>query len=97
VKTASVALVVSSTLRPRRHASSATGIEVPAEVVEALAAGRRPPVRVTLAAHTYRTTVASRGGRFLVHVADGDALIEGEEDALGVERGAVGVELEARR
>lgn len=45
---------------------TATGLEVPAEVVEALGAGKRPAVRVTIGGHTYRTTVASMGGRFLV-------------------------------
>ncbi|MCW2637046.1 MAG: hypothetical protein JWQ99_3413 [Blastococcus sp.] len=45
---------------------TATGLPVPDEVVEALAAGRRPAVRVTLGGHTYRSTVAARGGRYLV-------------------------------
>src|ERR1700712_2094916 len=45
---------------------TATGIEVPDEVVAALGSGRRPSVRVTVGGHTYRTTVASMGGRFLV-------------------------------
>ncbi|HSP36121.1 MAG TPA: YdeI/OmpD-associated family protein [Frankiaceae bacterium] len=45
---------------------TATGIEVPASVVEALGSGRRPSVRITVGAHTYRTTVAVRQGRFLV-------------------------------
>ena len=48
---------------------TATGIEVPTSVVDALAAGKRPPVRVTLHEHTYRTTVARMGGRFLVPVS----------------------------
>jgi hypothetical protein len=48
---------------------TATGIEVPSSVVDALAAGKRPPVRVTLHKHTYRTTVARMGGRFLVPVS----------------------------
>jgi hypothetical protein len=48
------------------HGRTATGIEVPSEVVDGLDAGRRPPVRVTIGSHSYRTTVASRGGRFLV-------------------------------
>lgn len=51
------------------HGRTATGIEVPADVVEHLAAGRRPPVRVSIGPHTYRTTIASRGGRFLVPVS----------------------------
>jgi uncharacterized protein DUF1905/bacteriocin resistance YdeI/OmpD-like protein len=45
---------------------TATGIEVPAEVVQALGAGKRPPVRVTVGGHTYQSTVSSLGGRFLL-------------------------------
>jgi hypothetical protein len=45
---------------------SATGLVVPDEVVEALASGRRPKVEVTINAHTYRTTVAVMGGRYLL-------------------------------
>ena len=45
---------------------TATGIPVPDEVVEALGAGRKPAVLVTIGGHTYRSSVASRGGRFLV-------------------------------
>ena len=48
---------------------TATGIEVPSAVVDALGAGKRPPVRITLHEHTYRTTVARMGGRFLVPVS----------------------------
>ena len=48
---------------------TATGIEVPSSVVDALAAGKRPPVRVTLHKHTYRTTVAPRGEEYLVPVS----------------------------
>jgi hypothetical protein len=48
---------------------TATGIEVPSSVVDALGAGKRPPVRITLHQHTYRTTVARMGGRFLVPVS----------------------------
>jgi hypothetical protein len=50
------------------HGKTATGIEVPEEVVTALGAGNRPPVRVTIGDYTYRTTVARMGGRFLVGV-----------------------------
>jgi hypothetical protein len=45
---------------------TATGFEVPAEIVEALGPHKRPAVRVTINAHTYRTTVAPMGGRFLI-------------------------------
>lgn len=45
---------------------TATGFAVPDHVVEALGAGRRPAVRVTVGAHTYRSTVATMGGRFML-------------------------------
>lgn len=50
-------------------AKTATGIEVPAEVVEALGAGKRPPVRVTIRGYTYRTTVAVMGGVFMIGIS----------------------------
>lgn len=48
---------------------TATGIEVPARIVEALGAGKRPPVRITLNGYTYRNTVAVMGGKFMVSVS----------------------------
>ena len=48
------------------NGKTATGIEVPVEVVEALGTGKRPPVTVTIGGHSYRTTVARMGGRFLI-------------------------------
>jgi hypothetical protein len=45
---------------------TATGLQVPDEVVEALGVGRRPAVKVTIAGYAYRTTVAARGGIYLV-------------------------------
>lgn len=48
---------------------TATGLEVPAKVVEALGAGKRPAVSVTLNGHTYRSTVAVFDGRFMLPVS----------------------------
>jgi Bacteriocin-protection, YdeI or OmpD-Associated/Domain of unknown function (DUF1905) len=45
---------------------TAAGIEVPVQVLESLGAGKRPPVRVTINGHVYRTSVGSMGGRYLV-------------------------------
>lgn len=45
---------------------TATGIEVPPEVVERLGSGKRPAVNVTINGHTYRSTIASMGGRYLL-------------------------------
>ena len=48
---------------------TATGIRVPAEVVEALGKGKRPAVRVTINGHTYRNSVAVMGGAYMVGVS----------------------------
>jgi hypothetical protein len=48
---------------------TATGIEVPAEIVEALGSGKRPAVNVTINGHTYRSTVAPMGGKFWLPVS----------------------------
>jgi hypothetical protein len=48
------------------NGKAATGIEVPDDVVAGLGAGKRPPVHVTIGDHTYRSTVAVMGGRFML-------------------------------
>ena len=48
---------------------TATGFEVPAEIVSALGAGKRPPVKVTIGKHTYRSTIAPMGGVFMIGVS----------------------------
>ena len=68
---------------------TATGLRVPSEVVEALGAGRRPPVRVTIGGHTYRSTVASRGGVYLLPLSAenraGAGVTAGDEVEVDVE------------
>ncbi len=44
------------------------GIEIPEEIVDGFGAGKRVPVTVSVNGHTYRSTVAVMGGRFLVGV-----------------------------
>jgi predicted short-subunit dehydrogenase-like oxidoreductase (DUF2520 family) len=46
-----------------------TGIRIPAEIVERFGSGKRPPVRVTINGHTYRSTVAVMAGKFMVGVS----------------------------
>jgi hypothetical protein len=68
---------------------TATGINVPAEVVEAMGAGKRPRVKVTINGHTYRSSVAVLGGRYMLGVSAENRA------AAGVEGGdSVDVELE---
>jgi hypothetical protein len=48
---------------------TATGIQVPDEVVTALGSGKRPAVVVRVGDHTYRTTVAPMGGAYWIPLA----------------------------
>lgn len=49
-----------------RQTGNNTGIEVPDEVLEALGAGRRPAVRVTVNGYSFAATVGSMGGRAML-------------------------------
>ena len=46
-----------------------TGIEVPAASLHELGAGRRPPVVVTVAGYSYKSTVGVMSGRTLISLA----------------------------
>ncbi|WP_394619694.1 YdeI/OmpD-associated family protein [Lentzea sp. JNUCC 0626] len=48
------------------NGKTATGLRVPAAVVEALGQGKKPRVLVTIGAHTYRSTVAVYDGDFML-------------------------------
>jgi hypothetical protein len=68
---------------------TAAGMEIPAAVVDALGSGQRPAVRVTINGHTYRSTIAVMGGRYLIGVSNEN------RTAAGVAAGdVVDVELE---
>jgi Bacteriocin-protection, YdeI or OmpD-Associated/Domain of unknown function (DUF1905) len=66
---------------------TATGIRIPDAIVEALGAGKRPPVRVTINGYTYRSSVAVLGGAFMVGVSAENRLGAGVKggDELDVE------------
>jgi hypothetical protein len=48
---------------------TATGIQVPDEVVAGLGDSKRPAVHVTINGYTYRSTVATMGGVFMLPVS----------------------------
>jgi hypothetical protein len=48
---------------------TATGVEVPSTVVDGLGAGKRPAVWVTINGHSYRSSIASMGGRSMLGVS----------------------------
>lgn len=45
---------------------TATGIQVPDDVITALGSSKRPAVVITINGHSYRTTAVRMGGRYLV-------------------------------
>lgn len=68
---------------------TATGIRVPDDVVEELASGKRPPVRVTIGDYAYRSTIAPMGGEFWIPLSAehraGAGLAAGDEVEVTVE------------
>lgn len=48
---------------------TATGVIVPAEVVQALGGGKRPKVQVTINGHTYPSSVVQVSGRYMFPVS----------------------------
>jgi Bacteriocin-protection, YdeI or OmpD-Associated/Domain of unknown function (DUF1905) len=51
------------------NGKTATGIDVPEKVIDSLGGGKRPPIVVTFAGHSYRTTVGVMAGRYLIPVS----------------------------
>lgn len=45
---------------------TATGLQIPDEVVAALGSGKRPKVVISIGSYSYRSTVALMGGKYLV-------------------------------
>jgi bacteriocin resistance YdeI/OmpD-like protein/uncharacterized protein DUF1905 len=51
------------------NGKTATGIRIPPEIVASLGASKRPAVRVTINGYTYRNTVATMGGEFMLGIS----------------------------
>jgi hypothetical protein len=51
------------------HGNTATGIEIPADVLAALGGGKRPKVTVTINGYSYLSSVGSMGGRSLIPIS----------------------------
>jgi len=68
---------------------TATGFEVPADVVANLGKGKKPAVKVTIGNHTYRSTVAVMDGRFMLPLSaenrEGAGVAAGDEVEVEVE------------
>ena len=70
------------------------GLEVPAEVVEALGGGKRPAVTITINGHSWKSRVAIMRGRYLLGLSNANrqaaGVVAGDEVEVEVE-----VELDA--
>lgn len=51
------------------NGKTATGIQVPDDVVSALGTSKRPPVQAMINGYTYRSTVARMGGVFMLPIS----------------------------
>ncbi len=70
---------------------TATGIHVPDKVVAALGSSRKPAVSVTINGYTYRSSIASMGGRFMLPVS---AEVRGKAGVAGGDVVEIEVELD---
>jgi hypothetical protein len=65
------------------------GLEVPPAVVEALAAGKRPTVTITINGHSWRSRVAIMRGRYLLGLSNANrqaaGVVTGDEVDVDVE------------
>ena len=50
----------------RQSGKTATGIQVPDEIIERLGAGKKPPVKLSVNGYVYRSTVATVDGNYMV-------------------------------
>jgi hypothetical protein len=48
---------------------SATGIQVPDDIISQLGTSKKPAVKVTINDYTYRSTIATMGGKFMLPVS----------------------------
>ena len=53
----------------KQTGKNTTGIQVPPEVVASLGPSKKPAVKVTINGYTYRSTVATMGGVFMIAVS----------------------------
>jgi hypothetical protein len=52
-----------------RAGKTATGIEVPPEIVASLSTSKKPAVKVSFNGYEYRSTIAVMGGKFMIPVS----------------------------
>lgn len=73
----------------RLDGKTATGISVPAEIVAALGSSKKPAVRVTINGYSYRSSIASMRGEYMLPISaenrKGAGVAAGDEVEVEVE------------
>ncbi len=68
---------------------TATGIQVPDEVVTSLGSSKKPPVRIQIGDYSYRSTVASMSGKYMIPLSSehrqGAGVAAGDEVEVEIE------------
>lgn len=86
-KEESVSLTFSTKIH-QEPGRSVTGIIVPAEILEALGAGKKPAVVVTVNGYEYRSTIATMGGRSMISLSaehrQGAGVVGGQKVEVGL-------------
>jgi len=73
---------------------TAAGIQVPNAIVEALGTSRKPAVRVTINGYTYRSSIASMGGVFMLGVSKD---VRAKADVVAGQAVDIDIELDTER
>ncbi len=55
------------------------GLQVPPEIVESLGEGKRPPVKITINGHVWRSRIAIMRGRYLIGLSNANRKSAGVE------------------
>ena len=79
--------------RVLRAGKTATGVEVPAKVVDALGSTKRPLVKVTINGYTYRSAIAPMGGVFMLGISEE---VRGKAGVAGGDTVDVDIELDTQ-
>ena len=80
--------------RVLQSGKTATGIEVPPNLVDALGSGKRPAVKVPIKGYAYRSTVATVDGKFMIGVS---AKVREEAGVSGGDTVEVDIELDTEK
>jgi hypothetical protein len=78
----------------KQSGKTATGIEIPGEIVAKLGTSKRPAVKATINGYTYRSSIASMGGKFMLGIS---AEVREKAGVAGGDKIEVNIELDTEK